>query len=145
MQWHSSHPEPWQGAAGGLLAVFQQVVVAEEFRTVVYLSVAVPVPDQKPVIRRNPAEKLGKAVSVVVEEHTRILAQGLDTVTVQIKNNGILTGCAEESLEHVEKVAQAGRGMIYRLTVRCKMSFSIFLCSVKRTFLSSFYLIYSSR
>ena len=104
-------------AVGDLLAVFQQVVVTEEFRTVVYLSVAVPVPDQKPVIRRNPAEKLGKAVSVVVEEHTRILTQGLDTVTVQIKNNGILTGCAEETFQPIQQAVRKGivRTLLWRV------------------------------
>ena len=95
-------------AVGGLLAIFQQAVVAKEFRTIVYLSVAVPVPDQETVIRRHPAGKLGKAVAVVVEEHTRILAQGLDAITVQIENNGILTGCAEEPFQPIQQAVHKG-------------------------------------
>ena len=97
-------------AVGRLLAIFQQAVVAKEFRTVVYLSVAVPIPNQKSVIRRDPAGKLGKTVGVVVEEHTRILPQGLNTITVQIKyeRRGGLFGLVPQPLQPIQQAVHKG-------------------------------------
>ena len=71
---------------GRLLAACKQGVVAEQFRTVIDTAVTISVPNQKPVIRRYPAGELGKTVGVMVEEHARIFAQGLDPITVQIED-----------------------------------------------------------
>ncbi|TGC24370.1 hypothetical protein CW310_23695 [Pseudomonas citronellolis] len=77
-----------QETIGCLSAIGEIRVIAEQFTPVVDLAIAISIEHQQAIILANPAAQFGKAVAIMIEMNASILTKGLNTIPIEVKDQG---------------------------------------------------------